>query len=138
MPDEDSDGDGLRYECSKLDTPPTETTIGSFLDIREINYFPNLKPVATEQTLVPSPRETGDWMLNRKIAFEIFQEFGTPKIDLFASSKNKQADFYYRKPSAITKPGQGCLGDDAFRAKWFENELLYANPPWVRVAQPAG
>ena len=69
-------------------------------------------------------------MLNKRISQQLFEKWGQPKIDLFASNKNKQADFFYRKPHATTKPGEGCLGNDAFAAKWHENELLYANPPW--------
>jgi hypothetical protein len=29
-----------------------------------------------------------------------------------------------------SKPTSGCLGNDAFAAKWHSEELLYANPPW--------
>ena len=84
---------------------------------------------------IHQPRDTGDWMLNKAIAKSLFEKWGQPKIDLFASSKNKQAEFYYRNPLSRSKPGEGCLGNDAFESRWHEDELLYANPPWELTKQ---
>ena len=54
---------------------------------------------------------------------------------MFASSKNKQAHFYFRKPSD-DPDGPGCLGHNALRASWyFGNDLVYANPPWDLAEQ---
>jgi hypothetical protein len=54
-------------------------------------------------------------MVNRDIAADLFKAWYTPTIDLFATSKNKQAEFYYRKPSdKYTDNPSGCLGQDAF------------------------
>ena len=75
-----------------------------------------------------------DWQLNPKVAKMLFNKWGQPKEDLFASARNKQARFYFRKESDLTL-GEGCLGEDALRASWnLGNDLLYANPPW-RLAE---
>jgi hypothetical protein len=72
-----------------------------------------------------------DWQLNPSISQKLFERWGSPKVDLFASSRNKQAHFYYRKKSGLLK-GEGCIGEDALKASWAftEQELVYANPPW--------
>ena len=85
---------------------------------------------ATNNLRINKDRETGDWMLNKEISAELFVQWGQPKIDLFASKRNKQAEFFYRNPLDKSKPTSGCLGNDAFAAKWHSEELLYANPPW--------
>jgi hypothetical protein len=88
------------------------------------NSLKNLnKPLVTNQ-------EPGDWMLNKEISAELFAQWGQPKIDLFASKRNKQAEFFYRNALDKSKSTSGCLGNDAFAAKWHSEELLYAHPPW--------
>ena len=104
-----------------------QTKAGSEANRQEINISPSITNFI--------PRDPGDWMLNRTISQQIFEQWGQPKIDLFASRHNKQAEFYYRKPSATSKAGTGCLGNDALAAKWFGHELLYANPPWELTEQ---
>ena len=73
--------------------------------------------------------EQDDWRLNPNIAQDLFDQWGTPTVDLFASKRNKLAPYYYRKPS--DRPfADGCIGEDAFRASWNFKELAYCNPPW--------
>jgi hypothetical protein len=102
---ESTDSEALKHTCScpKPKPRPKEKTTIDILSIHETrpHITTNLKPVTTEQTLIP--RETGDWMLNKNIAFEIFQEFGTPKIDLFASSKDKQAEKTFKHHQTWTR-----------------------------------
>jgi hypothetical protein len=71
-------------------------------------------------------------MLNPNIAKKLFKKVGTPYIDLFASTINKQAHFYYRKPNSFPA-AEGCLGDNAFDFEWNEERLYYANPLWCDV-----
>ena len=73
-----------------------------------------------------------DWQLNPRIAQEIFSKWGQPTVDLFASQKNRQAEFYYRKPSELPM-GQGCLGENSLGVPWDYQELVYANPPWQLI-----
>ena len=71
-----------------------------------------------------------DWQLNPDIATKLFNRWGRPKIDLFATVRNRQSHFYFRKESELPM-GDGCLGEDALRASWdFSKDLVYANPPW--------
>ena len=41
--------------------------------------------------------DSDDWQLNPTTSQDIFDRWGVPKIDLFASCRNKQAHFYFRK-----------------------------------------
>ena len=70
-----------------------------------------------------------DWLLNRRVANDLFERWGTPTIDLFAGKANTQAPYYFRKPS--DRPyAEGCIGEDALKASWDFQELVYCNPPW--------
>jgi hypothetical protein len=75
-----------------------------------------------------------DWQLNPKVAANIFKKWGEPDIDLFATQKNKQAPFYYRKPTPGLPLAEGCIGEDAFSASWDMNNILYCNPPWLDIS----
>jgi hypothetical protein len=101
--------------------------------INDIVIPPSSSPPSTHK--IPTPnfrhRDIGDWMLNREVTADLFKAWGTPNIDLFATTKNKQAEFYYRKQSdKYTDNPSGCLGQDALDQTWNFQELVYAYPPW--------
>lgn len=77
---------------------------------------------------------SSDWRLNPSVAKELFTAWGTPKVDLFASVKNKQAEFFCSE-FELEKGTTGWLGADAFRYKWDGNDMLYLNPPWSRIKE---
>jgi hypothetical protein len=100
--------------------------------INDIVVPPSSSPHSTHK--IPTPnfrhRDIGDWMLNREVAADLFTAWGTPTNDLFATSKNKQAEFNYRKPSDnYTDNPSGCLGQNPLAQTWNFQELVYANPP---------
>jgi hypothetical protein len=79
-------------------------------------------------------RDTSDWILNRKIATGLFNEWGTrpPNFDLFTKSKKNKPIFItanHRKSIPMTHP-HSCLGQDALSQVWNFQEVVYANPPW--------
>jgi hypothetical protein len=115
-----------RYDITDL-APPLRPTTGHGIK-SDLNK--NLLNNLNIPQFVSKDREPGDWMLNKEISAELFAQWGQPKVDLFASKRNKQAEFFYRNPMDKSKPTSGCLGNDAFAAKWHSEELLYANPPW--------
>jgi hypothetical protein len=122
----------------------------------EIREHKKPKPSKSENTDTPSPSEAmnlenrvqpvnfkgpkleiedrSDWQLNPKVAANIFKKWGEPDIDLFATQKNKQAPFYYRKPTPGLPLAEGCIGEDAFSASWDMNNTLYCNPPWLDIS----
>jgi len=64
-----------------------------------------------------------EWMLNRKVAQQIFLRYGKPWIDLFASGKNNQLPtFYSILPSRLSS------GTNALTQDW-SNLWGYAYPP---------
>ena len=77
-----------------------------------------------------SPGDNSDWQLNPSVSKQIFQEWGYPTVDLFATAINSQAPFYYRAPNPDLPMAKGCLGEDAFKTTWDFQELVYCNPPW--------
>ena len=81
--------------------------------------------------IIPHPKipDRNDSQLNSKVVETIFERWGKPTLDLFATSKTKQAPFYYRKPSDYLM-ADGCMGEDSFLVPWDYQELVYANPPW--------
>lgn len=71
-----------------------------------------------------------EWMLDKKIFQEFSANFGTPKIDLFASRINTQlADYvsYLPDPSAIAV--------DALSFVWENDKLYYMFPPFSILGQ---
>ena len=83
--------------------------------------------------------EPGDWQLNPKETAKIFERWGIPSVDLFASARNRQVEAYFQK----TRPGKlvkGCLGNNSLAKKWnwgLIQGTLYANPPWEELEQVA-
>ena len=79
-------------------------------------------------------KDHSDWQLNPTVAADIFKKWGEPAIELFASHKNKQAPFYYRKPAPGLPMAEGCIGEDAFSISWDMNNTVYCNPPWEDIS----
>ena len=120
-PDHESDSDWDRLNVANIDTQTPEPVEAPFI------------PVSINSDTSPLPRlkdfDRDDWMLNTNVSNMLFEHWGTPTLDLFANTRNKQAPFYFRKTSDLDM-GDGCLGNDAFSASWDYKELVYANPPW--------
>ena len=68
--------------------------------------------------------DSREWKLCQPVVKQIFQVFGTPMCDLFASAKNHQLPLYY---SQMYDPQ--AAGTDALRQSWKGEVLLYAFPP---------
>lgn len=62
------------------------------------------------------------WSLNQAVANQIWQRFGRPQVDLFASEENSKC------PQFFSMSGQAPLGLDALAHPW-PRGLLYAFPP---------
>lgn len=71
----------------------------------------------------------GEWHLLSSIFQEITLQFGTPVIDLFASSSNKEMSRFF---SLFASPG--AEGVDALRSLW-PLGLLYAFPPLAIISK---
>ncbi|XP_071479361.1 uncharacterized protein [Diadema antillarum] len=68
-----------------------------------------------------------EWQLNPSIAKQIFNRFGPPQVDLFASTLNKQLPVYCTKHN-----DPAALMTDAFTMQW--NRFLgYAFPPFALI-----
>lgn len=70
-----------------------------------------------------------EWMLHPVITRHIFNRFGQPSVDLFASELNRQLQTYctkHRDPKA--------LATDAFSIPW-NNVLSYAFPPFAIITR---
>jgi hypothetical protein len=129
-----SDEEEDRYNSTDVAIPRQADFNSICFAINDIVIPPSSSPHSTHK--IPTTnfchRDIGDWMLNREVAADLFTAWGTPTIiNLFATSKNKQAEFYYRKPlDNYTDNPSGCLGQDALAQTWNFQELVYANPPW--------
>ena len=66
-----------------------------------------------------------EWTLNRMIVHQIFQKWGCPTVDLFASHMNKQTEVYC---SWMTN--SRALAIDALSIPW-QDMFVYAYPPFV-------
>ncbi|KAJ1165465.1 hypothetical protein NDU88_005893 [Pleurodeles waltl] len=64
-----------------------------------------------------------EWRLQPDLVLYIFQIWGYPQIDLFATQDNAQCPLF----CSLQYPVQGALGD-AFQMSW-KGQLLYAFPP---------
>ncbi|KAJ1187211.1 hypothetical protein NDU88_003990 [Pleurodeles waltl] len=64
-----------------------------------------------------------EWRLHPDQVRLIFQMWGFPRIDLFATRENSHCPLF----CSLQSPGQGALGD-AFQMTWCD-QLLYAFPP---------
>ena len=70
----------------------------------------------------------GEWTLNRQVLCQVFDLWGTPSTDMFATRKNKQAaDFVSPVPDAQ------ALAIDALSINWSNRGLVYAFPPTVLI-----
>ncbi len=67
--------------------------------INNINVTVPVSAIKTHK--VTEVRDSDDWQLNPTIAKDLFEKWGYPKIDLFASIRNKQTHFYFRKESEL-------------------------------------
>ena len=63
-----------------------------------------------------------EWSLHDAVATQLWDRFGQPLVDLFASEENAKC------PRFFSMTGQGSLGLDALAHDWPEG-LLYAFPP---------
>ena len=86
------------------------------------------------ETSSPISQQSHHHSLNSQKREDIFKKWGEPAIDLFASHKNKQAPFYYRKPAPGLPMAEGCIGEDAFSISWDMNNTVYCNPPWTDIS----
>ena len=64
----------------------------------------------------------GDWSLHPEAAKLIFEKYGVPSVDLFATGKNAKCPRFFALADA------DALGGDAMAQVW-PRELLYAFPP---------
>jgi hypothetical protein len=55
--------------------------------------FKHESSIPLNKTISRSNLDANDWQLNPKVAQTIFKAWGVPTVDLFASSRNKQAHF---------------------------------------------
>ena len=62
------------------------------------------------------------WSLNQAVASQIWQRFGRPRVDLFASEENSKCPLFF------SIAGSAPLGLDALAHRWPQG-LLYAFPP---------
>jgi hypothetical protein len=153
----DSEGYVFAVNLVELEHPKDKKTRNNKFFINKTNYFKPLfessselesesnKPIIRnkpdnsealiiEQSRVLSrPRDYSDWQLNPAVAKQIFQGWGHPTVDLFATAINSQAPFYYRAPNPDLPMAKGCLGEDAFTITWDFQELVYCNPPWKLI-----
>ena len=72
------------------------------------------------------PLRYADWSLHPEVAAQVWDKFGTPEIDLFASAENTKCPRFF----SIT--GTSSLGLDAL-AHWWPRGLLYAFPPLTLI-----
>ena len=69
-------------------------------------------------------QDTTEWQLNPKIYKAVYDTFGTPEIDLFASRINKQIEKY-----VSWKPEPETFAVDAFSVNW-RHHFMYIFPPF--------
>ena len=68
------------------------------------------------------PLRYHDWSLHQGVTAQIWERFGTPVADLFASEENKKCQLFF------SLRGPSTLGTDAMAHCWPQG-LLYAFPP---------
>ncbi|XP_044140850.1 uncharacterized protein LOC122931025 [Bufo gargarizans] len=69
----------------------------------------------------------GEWKLNQEVFQMICQQWGRPQVDLFASSRNTQLDYFFS-----LDPRGGPLAVDALSQPW-DMSLAYAFPPLLLI-----
>ena len=70
-----------------------------------------------------------NWQLNPVLAHMLWDRFGLPVVDLFASRENTQCERWYSR----TQEQHPCLGMDAMSAEQWPQGLLYAFPPTLLI-----
>ena len=70
-----------------------------------------------------------EWSLDINIFDRLYQTFGTPQIDLFASRLNKKLSHYFS-----WRPDPFCCGVNAFAHTW-DNIYGYAFPPFNQISK---
>jgi hypothetical protein len=100
--EEENESDSSGYEPTNVGTGPKPSAISPVVPVSEIK-------TRSKSDIYDSD----DWQLNPTIAKGLFEKWGEPKVDLFATIRNKQSHYYFREESDLTM-GDGCLGDDAF------------------------
>lgn len=71
-----------------------------------------------------------EWKLNENIFRELFSDFGTPEIDLFASRLNNQVSRF-----CSWKPDPEAEHFNAFAINWAQFDLVYMFPPFSLIAR---
>ena len=72
------------------------------------------------------PLRYSDWSLHPQVATQIWNRFGTPEVDLFASEENTKCPLFF------SFNGPSPLGLDALAHRW-PKTLLYAFPPLTLI-----
>lgn len=67
--------------------------------------------------------DAGEWMLDKQILHGIFEKWGTPTTDMFASRTNKQIDRFISREFDST-----AVGTDALSLNWCETNGLFFPP----------
>ena len=124
----------LTSESEITQTKTTKTYKDEYIGIPSPLEVLNLDQTSKFKISKPEIQDHSDWQLNPKVATTIFKKWGEPDIDLFASHRNKQAPFYYRKPDPGLPLAEGCIGEDAFSACWDTQNTIYCNPPWSDIS----
>jgi hypothetical protein len=70
-------------------------------------------------------KEETEWWLDPWMAQRLFQKWGAPEVDLFASQKTTQCARYF----TLDQRDRKAAGIDAFRQPWARFRLTYAFPP---------
>jgi hypothetical protein len=91
-----------------------------------IKLFPSYLPgiANTEADALSRGKAQEEWHLSPVVAQKIFRIFGTPDIDLFASSQTKQLPTYF----TLDRHDCQSAGVDALQRAW-TFDLMYAFPP---------
>lgn len=74
-------------------------------------------------------KECCEWAMDSMILQNIFDQWGTPDIDLFASRVNRKCESYYS-----LNPDPDAVGIDAFSHNW-KGLLAYAFPPFNLIGR---
>lgn len=87
------------------------------------NYIPGKKNILADSLSRKFQIIQTEWSLNQGIANRVIRKWGSPNIDLFATSLNKKLPLYF----SPLKDDE-ALGEDALQQDW-SNRDVYAYPP---------
>ena len=88
-------------------------------------YIPGKKNVLADSLSRRNQIVHTEWMLKREIAQQIIHKWGCPRVDLFATSANKQMHCYF---SPIKD--EEAIGEDALSHSWQGlDTYAYPHPP---------